>query len=77
MLQTCDDIGDMIGKFHYSQCIRPEILKNIFFLETEKKKLESELSKYEAEKKSTESEMNKLKVSLYAKFGDQIHLERE
>ena len=47
------------------------------FLETEKKKLESELSKYEAEKKSTESEMNKLKVSLYAKFGDQIHLERE
>ena len=48
-----------------------------FFLETEKKKLESELSKYEAEKKSTESEMNKLKVSLYAKFGDQIHLERE
>jgi len=57
MLQTCDDIGDMI--------------------ETEKKKLESELSKYEVEKKSTESEMNKLKVSLYAKFGDQIHLERE
>merc|ERR1712235_154786 len=43
MLQTCDDIGDMI----------------------------------ETEKKSTESEMNKLKVSLYAKFGDQIHLERE
>ena len=51
--------------------------KKIHFLETEKKKLESELSKYEAEKKSTESEMNKLKVSLYAKFGDQIHLERE
>jgi len=51
--------------------------KNFHFLETEKKKLESELSKYEAEKKSTESEMNKLKVSLYAKFGDQIHLERE
>merc|ERR1712212_1145234 len=57
MLQTCDDIGEMI--------------------EGEKKKLESELSKYESEKKSTESEMNKLKVSLYAKFGDQIHLERE
>lgn len=74
MLQTCDDIGDMIGKFHYIQGIRPEIS---IFLETEKKKLESELSKYEAEKKSTESEMNKLKVSLYAKFGDQIHLERE
>ena len=72
MLQTCEDIGDMIGKFYYIQTIRLEP-----FLETEKKKLESELSKYEAEKKSTESEMNKLKVSLYAKFGDQIHLERE
>ena len=75
MLQTCDDIGDMIGEFHLGYLTGNFETK--IFLETEKKKLESELSKYEAEKKSTESEMNKLKVGLYAKFGDQIHLERE
>ena len=78
MLQTCEDIGDMIGKFRFISIIfHKDTFEQKYFLETEKKKLESELSKYEAEKKSTESEMNKLKVSLYAKFGDQIHLERE
>merc|ERR1711990_118587 len=46
-------------------------------IETEKSKLQSELDKFKADKKSIESDMDKLKVSLYAKFGDQIHLERE
>ena len=45
--------------------------------DAEKNKLQSELDGYKNQKKSIESDMDKLKVSLYAKFGDQIHLERE
>ena len=51
--------------------------KNFAIQETEQSKLHSELDKFKADKKSIESDMDKLKVSLYAKFGDQIHLERE
>ena len=45
--------------------------------DAERNKLQSELDGYKNQKKSIESDMDKLKVSLYAKFGDQIHLERE
>ena len=48
-----------------------------FISENEKSKLQAELDKFKADKSETESQMEKLKVSLYAKFGDQIHLERE
>jgi len=46
-------------------------------IEQEKVRLQTELDRFTSEKKTIEDEMDKLKVSLYAKFGDQIHLERE
>ena len=39
--------------------------------------LSDEVSKYETERKTISDEMDHLKTQLYAKFGDQIHLERE
>ena len=39
--------------------------------------LSDEVAKYERERKNITDEMDHLKTQLYAKFGDQIHLERE
>ena len=44
---------------------------------SEQENLKAELNKYELQKKSIVDDMNGLKKALYAKFGDQIHLERE
>merc|ERR1711990_32360 len=64
--------------FRIGECFFLQNCDNVGdLIESEKSRLESELSKQESEKSEIESEMKKLKVSLYAKFGDQIHLERE
>merc|ERR1711937_881209 len=46
-------------------------------IDREQKMLSDEVSKYESERKTISDEMDHLKTQLYAKFGDQIHLERE
>ena len=65
-------MGDLIGNQQSSaHLIYP------FFTVAEQENLKAELAKHELNKKSIVDEMNVLKKQLYAKFGDQIHLERE
>ena len=73
-LRSCDNIGDLIGAFYCSFNTKKW---HFYFVEKEQDTLSAEVSKYEAERSNITGKMDSLKKQLYAKFGDQIHLERE
>ena len=51
--------------------------KKYIIIEREQNTLSQEVKKYNVDKKNITDQMDGLKRQLYAKFGDQIHLERE
>ncbi|CAG5095077.1 Oidioi.mRNA.OKI2018_I69.XSR.g14021.t1.cds [Oikopleura dioica] len=75
-LQITDDEAPV--HFKIGECFFLQTCENMGdLIVAEQENLKAELAKHELNKKTIVDEMNGLKKQLYAKFGDQIHLERE